>query len=133
MDLITCNAFLGGTKQVTRDRLRFRPAVYGLIMHEEKVLLMNTILTGRYSLPGGGIELGEQIEETLRREVLEETGLDVEVGRFCQSSHLFLSAEEHCRFGNGIAKNIGAWLVHQYECSEKFIGSLLKPIILTDR
>ena len=82
MDLITCNAFLGGTKQVTRDRLRFRPAVYGLIMHEEKVLLMNTILTGRYSLPGGGIELGEQIEETLRREVQEETGLEIEVGRF---------------------------------------------------
>jgi 8-oxo-dGTP pyrophosphatase MutT (NUDIX family) len=82
MDLITCNAFFGGTKQVTSDRLRFRPAVYGLILHEEKVLLMNTILTGRYSLPGGGIELGEQIEETLRREVQEETGLEIEVGRF---------------------------------------------------
>lgn len=82
MTLITCNAFLGGKKQVPRDKLQFRPAVYGLIIHEGKVLLMNTILTGRYSLPGGGIELGERMEETLRREVLEETGLAVAVGRF---------------------------------------------------
>lgn len=82
MNLITCNAFFGGTKQVSKDKLQFRPAVYGLILYEEKVLLMNTILTGRYSLPGGGIELGERMEDTLRREVQEETGLEIEVGRF---------------------------------------------------
>jgi ADP-ribose pyrophosphatase YjhB (NUDIX family) len=82
MDMILCQAFLGGTKAVAREKLRFRPAVYGLIMDGDKVLLMNTILTGNYSLPGGGVELGERLEDALGREVREETGLAVEVGRF---------------------------------------------------
>jgi len=35
---------------------------------------------GRWSFPGGGVELGETIHEAVCREALEETGLQVEVG-----------------------------------------------------
>jgi ADP-ribose pyrophosphatase YjhB (NUDIX family) len=35
---------------------------------------------GEWSIPGGAVELGESIEEALRREIREETGLDVAVG-----------------------------------------------------
>jgi ADP-ribose pyrophosphatase YjhB (NUDIX family) len=35
---------------------------------------------GEWSLPGGRVELGESLIDATRREILEETGLDVEVG-----------------------------------------------------
>lgn len=37
-------------------------------------------LAGRWSLPGGAVELGETLEAGVAREMLEETGLEVDVG-----------------------------------------------------
>lgn len=51
-----------------------------LINNENKILLgkrKNTYKSGSYGLPGGRIELNEPMSEAVRREVLEETGLEI--------------------------------------------------------
>ena len=55
------------------------PTVGALIFNqEEKVFLMTSPKwQGKHSLPGGHIELGETIEEAVKREIKEETNLDV--------------------------------------------------------
>jgi ADP-ribose pyrophosphatase YjhB (NUDIX family) len=37
-------------------------------------------LAGQWSIPGGAVELGETLEASVTREMLEETGLEIEVG-----------------------------------------------------
>ena len=55
------------------------PAVGALILNPEgKLFLMRSHKWhGQYVIPGGHIELGETIEEALKREVKEETNLDI--------------------------------------------------------
>jgi mutator protein MutT len=76
---IECESIYGNTVLVPRDRLTFRPSVYAVITNEKNVLLVKTRSNGHYDFPGGGIEIGEPIETALKREVREETGLDIEV------------------------------------------------------
>ena len=57
--------------------------VAGILIEGEKVLLVqrgNEPQKGKWSVPGGALEVGETVVEGVRRELLEETGLDVRVG-----------------------------------------------------
>src|SRR6185503_2753460 len=47
----------------------------------EKILLTRRTDNGRWCLPGGAMEAGESLTECCAREVEEETGLKVKVGR----------------------------------------------------
>jgi ADP-ribose pyrophosphatase YjhB (NUDIX family) len=61
-----------------------RVRVTGIVVEADRILLLNqdTPGTGRsWSLPGGKVEDGETLADALRREMKEESGLDVEPGR----------------------------------------------------
>jgi 8-oxo-dGTP diphosphatase len=56
-------------------------AVSAAIFRDRRVLIVRRARPpahGLYTLPGGGVELGETLEEAVTREVREETGLEVE-------------------------------------------------------
>lgn len=58
-------------------------AVGGVVIDGEAVLLIRRAFPprqGEWSLPGGRLELGESLADGVRRELREETGLEIEVG-----------------------------------------------------
>ena len=64
---------------------RQRIAAYGVCRDAEDRLLLaraapSLSLRGRWFLPGGGVQHGESPPDSLRREIEEESGLQVEVG-----------------------------------------------------
>jgi 8-oxo-dGTP diphosphatase len=73
-------------------------------------------LKGYWSLPGGLVETGELLEDAVRREILEETGLRVEPVRF------FEFFERIMRDGEGRPEY--HYLLADYVC--KVVGGSLK-------
>jgi 8-oxo-dGTP pyrophosphatase MutT (NUDIX family) len=56
------------------------PAVTVVVVNDNhEVLLVHRVDNGRWALPGGGVELGEDVATTGVREVAEETGILVEI------------------------------------------------------
>ena len=55
--------------------------VGGVVIHRDRALLIrrgSEPLKGEWSIPGGMLELGEELADGVRRELKEETGLEVE-------------------------------------------------------
>jgi len=53
------------------------PGSVVLIINKQQEILLQNRPSGNWGLPGGLMDLGESFEEVARREVLEETGLQV--------------------------------------------------------
>ena len=51
----------------------------GIVYNERNEILQKRGDRNEWGLPGGAMELGESLEETAKREIFEETGLNVEV------------------------------------------------------
>ncbi|MDE7300413.1 MAG: NUDIX hydrolase [Lachnospiraceae bacterium] len=60
----------------------------GIVTNEKnEVLLVNTYNSG-WVFPGGQVEVGENVIDAVKREIMEEAGIEVEVGElFCIASN----------------------------------------------
>lgn len=77
------------------------PAVAAIIMRDGEILLVRRGAEpgiGKWSVPGGSVEIGERLEEALKREVREETGLEIEVGDLAGLTDLIVKKNDEIQF-----------------------------------
>lgn len=63
------------------SEITWRVSAYVLVIKNGEVLLAKNRLEKFYDVLGGGVDIGETIEETLHREALEEGGVQIKVGK----------------------------------------------------
>lgn len=76
---------------------RLRTRVNGLLIQDNKLLMVKHKMGDNHSfwnVPGGGMQFGQDAESNLKREFLEETGLEIEVKKY-QFVHEFLDPPLH--------------------------------------
>ncbi|SFV09863.1 NUDIX hydrolase [Alicyclobacillus macrosporangiidus] len=83
---------------------------YALILDEkaQSVLMVQNADNASWTLPGGAVELGETLDRAVVREVYEETGLRIHVGRLVSvHERLWESRQEHVLFFTFTAEILG--------------------------
>lgn len=60
-------------------------SVFGIIKNGKKILALNLSYKKGYALPGGLAEINETLEEALKREIFEETGLNISESKYFKS------------------------------------------------
>ena len=95
-------------------------AAAGIVINEKDEILMVKTHRGGWVFPGGQVEVGENVIDAVKREVMEETGIDIEVGEvFCISSNT-------CKYPgyNGV-KEIPTKIMLDFICKAK--GGIPRP------
>ena len=95
-------------------------AAAGIVINEKDEVLMIKNSRRGWEFPGGQVEVGENLITAVRREIMEETGIDVEVGEvFCISSNT-------CKYPgyNGV-KEIPTKIILDFICHAK--GGIPRP------
>jgi len=94
--------------QIKKGFVRVR--IGALIYHDGSLLLVHHKKEDRdyWLMPGGGLEAAESIEECIKREMLEETGYEVEPGKLVFTSEtLYPGRERHIVHMNFLATITG--------------------------
>lgn len=78
--------------------MQHRISAGAIVQKEDRLLLVRHVVQGKYDFwvcPGGGVKGDESLEEAARREVREETGLDVQITKLVYFEEFF---NPECRF-----------------------------------
>lgn len=71
---------------------KFNIRTYGLLINDRNEILVSDECRNGFSFtkfPGGGVEVGEGFTNALRREFIEELGIDIEVGELFYFNDFF--------------------------------------------
>lgn len=113
-----------------------RPSVRGVIIKNGKIAMMHSLKYDYYKLPGGGIEEGEELRDTLVREVKEESGLVVKkdtikefgyVRRIEKGMFEDIFMQENYYFLCDVEDNISSQELDDYEAEEGFTLEFVTP------
>ena len=97
---------------MAEPRLRQRIAAGALVVEGERLLLVHHVLAGVHDFwvpPGGGVTGRESLPDAAKREVAEESGLEVEILRLAYIDELIISDTRQCKFWF-LARAIGGTL-----------------------
>lgn len=128
--------------------MKKRVSCRAILLDKDQLVVMHRIREDReyYTFPGGGVEAGETLQDCVKREVLEEFGLEISVEKCVYEYHsttslqyFFLCHLEGGVFGTGTGpemvhpcKNKGQYLPEKIPIAQ--LAQLpLEPRILVER
>src|ERR1700728_1738607 len=87
-------------------------AVSAAVFREGRVLIVRRArapLLGHFSLPGGGVEVGETLAAALARELMEEVGIEAEIIAFNRHVEAIYREGDRIRMHFVIASFVARW------------------------
>lgn len=125
------------TKDYDPDGNAFvRPSVRGIILRDGRVAMVHSLKYNYYKFPGGGMEAGESPEQTLLREVAEESGLQVipqsirEYGlvrRIQKGKREAVFIQDNYYYLCDVTTEVRPPLLDAYEADERFTLEFVEP------
>ena len=97
------------TIDVEDYKLNVRAA--GVIIHNNKVLVHKNVNSDHYALVGGRVEIGENSVDTIKREIKEELGKDIEITGYISTIENFFEMKG--------SKYHEIMFVHKVECVDE--------------